>query len=370
MTGRLQIVVGGQFGSEAKGHVAGYLARRDDATLAIRVAGPNAGHSVVDPESGTKYALRQVPVAAVTNPCTLLGIAAGSEIDPVVLLSEVQLLEDAGYKIRERLLIDETATILTPDDIDRETASGLREAVGSTGKGIGAARSERVWRRAKTAKQVLGDEYELTTSLGYMAGQQLRAGKTVQVEGTQGYGLGLHGPYYPYSTSADCTAIDFLSMAQIQPWAVPALDLQVWVVFRPYPIRVAGNSGPMFSETSWDALGLAPEYTTVTKKMRRVGHWDSKLAAWAMLANGCTGWTSLSGRHEHGRQCPVRVAVTMIDQLEPGLAGSTKYPHIRSNHTVDQFLCRVSDDTGHPIDLVTTSDRTAVDARRLSYGDQ
>ena len=349
----LQIVVGGQYGSEAKGHVAGYLARRDRVALAIRVAGPNAGHSVVHPDTGIKYALRQIPVAAVTNPETTLAIGAGSEIDLQVLRDEIELLEGYGIKVRERLVVDPSATILTSDHFAREQASTLVGRLGSTGKGIGAARAERIWRRAGTVAQFEGTWLDGT--IGDVAGlamPKLALGSTVQVEGTQGYGLSLHGPHYPYCTSSDCTAIDFLAMARISPWAVPGMDLQVWVVFRPYPIRVAGNSGPIHQETSWEALGLPPEYTTVTKKMRRVGHWDPLLAIEAIRANG---------GEFGGMRSAVRVAVTMIDQLDPTLAGCTDYFELVQSETFCQFMAKVTRDTNRPVSLVTTSDRTAVD---------
>ena len=65
--GKLQVIVGGQAGSEAKGHVAAQLASPEltpEGLAAVRVAGPNAGHSAVD-ATGRKWALRQIPVAAV-----------------------------------------------------------------------------------------------------------------------------------------------------------------------------------------------------------------------------------------------------------------------------------------------------------------
>ncbi len=41
------VVVGGQFGSEGKGKVAHWLARELRASTAVRVGGPNSGHTVV-----------------------------------------------------------------------------------------------------------------------------------------------------------------------------------------------------------------------------------------------------------------------------------------------------------------------------------
>ena len=129
----------------------------------------------------------------------------------------------------------------------------------------------------------------------------------IVIEGTQGFRLGLHAGYYPQCTSSDCRAIDFLAMAGIAPWDAGITDFDVWVVVRAFPIRVAGNSGPMLDETTWQALGLPDEYTTVTQKVRRVGGWDDDLLLDAVEANGGPD--------------VVKVAYAMADQRWPELAG-------------------------------------------------
>lgn len=349
---KLQVVVGGQYGSEAKGHVAGYLAGLEEAPLCIRVAGPNAGHSVVHPLTGKRYALRQIPVGAVTNPDAALAIAAGSEIDPYVLAEEIAWLEADGIKITNRLLIDPSATWLTQAHKEREVASTLTNRIGSTSKGVGAARAERLMRTAVKVGQ-RRPEFERFGIIGSVrsgAAATLVSGGTVQIEGTQGYGLGLHGPDYPYATSSDCTALDFLQMARINPWWVAPHQLQVWVVVRPYPIRVAGNSGPLKNETTWEKLNLDPEYTTVTKKIRRVGLWDPDLVAEALDANG-------------GPHVDLRMALTMADQLDPDIAGLNSRNAIAQSLPVFQFVTSMYRDLGRHPDLVTTSDRTVIDRR-------
>lgn len=339
----LQVVVGGQYGSEAKGHVAAQLAKRSPELLAVRVAGPNAGHTVVA-DTGEPYALRQIPVAAVANPNAALAIAAGSEIDPDVLLEEVQLLDKAGFEVSQRLSIDPQATWLEPQHRRAEAAAELTQRIGSTGKGIGAARAARLMRAARLAGQC---EQLLD------AGLQFRSVRTlydrhwdIQIEGTQGYGLGLHTDHYPKVTSSDCTALDFLAMAQCQPWM--RRRLQIWVVLRPYPIRVAGDSGPLLGETSWQDLGLAPEYTTVTKKMRRVGVFDERLASDAIRANGGPG-------------APAHVAFTMMDQVAPSLTGCTDRDELLGHALFQEWAMRIRlVNAGTGPELVTTSDRTAV----------
>jgi adenylosuccinate synthase len=304
---RVTVVVGGQYGSEGKGAVCGFLGRTmGERDLAIRVAGPNAGHTVysTDPNDQTEWKLRCVPVAAVTSRTAQLHIAAGSEIDPIVLFHELSDLDDAGYNATGRLTIHPSATIITQRHLADEQSLGLVSRIGSTGKGIGAARAARIMREANTAKD-MKTLHKFLTEDGPLDIADLNH---IVIEGTQGYGLGLHTRQYPQVTSSDCRAIDFLGMAGISPWD-DQLDqslFRVIVVARVYPIRVAGNSGPLKGETSWAELGLPDEHTTVTQKVRRVGAWDPELLHEAIAANGGGGWNT-----------QVVLAITMLDQLFP-----------------------------------------------------
>lgn len=305
--GHVIVVVGGQFGSEGKGEVAGYLSRLNYVAsgqlVAVRVAGPNAGHTVSDPRTGDSIALRQLPVAAVTHPQAQLVIAAGSEVDPEVLEREIQLLDDEyGLKVRDRLLIDPAVTM-----IDREyllTEQEMATQGRSTGKGIGAARAARLMRSARThGRGPLPGRGGVTAAI---IRDELAQGADVIVEGTQGYGLGLHTPYYPYTTSSDCRAIDFLAMAGLSPWAPEVETLTVWVVIRNRAIRIAGDSGPLDEETTWAGLGLEAELTTVTRKPRRIGGFMPELVRAAVLGNG-------------GPSKDVKVAMTHLDHEFPEL---------------------------------------------------
>lgn len=309
--GKLMIVVGGQFGSEAKGACAAALAARSDEPLVIRTGGPNAGHTVW--RDGMEYKLRQLPTAAVSNPRARLAIAAGSVVDPELVGKEI-----AETGTERFVMIDEMATILEPEHLTRETQDfGLQNW--STQKGIGAARADRIMRRARVWRDVAPSFGRTTCSdVAHLAYTQLKADGDVILETAQGYGLGLHSTYYPKVTSADCRAIDALAAVGLSPWAFPQgtfgsgphFELEVWVVLRPYPIRVAGESGPLRNEVSWQELRLPEERTTVTNKVRRVGLWDAALAEAAIRANG-------------GPSPAVRVWFSMMDQVIPELAGVT-----------------------------------------------
>jgi adenylosuccinate synthase len=372
----LQVIVGGQFGSEGKGAIAAHLAKDFPDLFAVRVAGPNAGHTVIGRCPSTcwqnassevtdlskpthspdahPWRLRQVPVAAVANPSAFLGIAPGSEIDPEVLNDEIRDLDDAGYGVSQRLFLDPAATVISAEDKMAEEMSGLSELAGSTCKGIGAARANRLMRTAMTASKWDGwlcGEADIAKHIR----QRLMHGGDVQIEGTQGYGLGLHTDYYPQCTSSDCTALDFMAMAGAPPWL--ARDLEIWVVFRTFPIRVAGNSGPLRHETTWEALGQPEEYTTVTRKIRRVGGWDPVLAREAMEANG----------HRSGA-ANVLAALTMADYVLPGLAGVKSLQEMPAEHEVhdefDQLVARYSRDIGSLVRLVGTGPASVIDLRK------
>lgn len=337
------VVVGAQYGSEGKGAIAGHLGKSmTNEDIAVRVAGPNAGHTAYDAQH-TEWKLRALPVAAVTSKTAWLHLAAGSEIDTGVLIKEVQACDDAGFNVSRRLSIHPGATVLHPKYISDEQSLGLVGRIGSTGKGIGAARAARVMREADTAASStmlarwLTDEETTFDFSGY---------RKVVVEGTQGYGLGLHTPLYPTVTSSDCRAIDFLAMAGISPWAEFIGELEIQLVARVYPIRVAGPSGPLKGETTWADLGLPEERTTVTQKVRRVGAWDEDLVIEAIIANGGGNFSPT-----------VKLALTMLDQKFPEVKGQTQI----DDPYAMEFIEVTENKLGIDINLVGTGPETVVE---------
>lgn len=383
--GKVSVVAGGQFGSEAKGAVAGYLSSADqnvsfwgDAreVVCVRVGGPNAGHTVygrcpVDCthahikmpgdenfEYSHPWRLRQVPVAVVTNPKAKLVIAAGSEVDFQVLHHEIQELNKAGYNPSSRLLVDKSATVLTARHIETEVNRNLSGRLGSTAKGIGAARAERLMREAMVVGDITRDiavGYEVGDSVERLVGM-LNSDAHVVIEGTQGFGLGLNTRFYPQCTSGNTRAVDFLAQTGISPWSRYITEFEVWVVARTKPIRVAGNSGPLKGETSWDELGLEPEKTTVTQKIRRVGEFDAELLREAIRANG----------GGDGRTSVVKVALMMVDYEIPNSYGVTDAREL-SNLDMGRLMelvWGISEQVGSDVQLIGTSPTTIMDLRR------
>lgn len=357
----VDVVVGGQFGSEGKGHVTAQLIARtfqerpDADVVNIRVAGPNAGHTVYD-EAGNRFALRSVPVGAAVNDNVQLYIASGSEVEIPVLQSEIELLRSKGHPVR-RLSVSGEATVLTEGHKQREQELDMSGRLGSTAKGIGAARADRIMRVADRIK----DNPEALATLdalgvhvvndpGWLNEVYMRSVDQVVIEGTQGYGLGLHAGHYPQCTSSSTRAIDFLAMAGVSPWHPEISGFNVWVCARVYPIRVAGNSGALEGETSWEELGLAAEHTTVTNKVRRVGEWDPELIHAAVTANG--------GGNFGGA---VKIALTMADQKVPQIGGASGAVTEDALHPeLGELVRSVTLDAGAPVGMVTTSPTTAL----------
>lgn len=338
----VDVVVGGQYGSEAKGHVTAQLIQQnlrsaDHQGLAdfelwnVRVAGPNAGHTVYD-SNGQKFAFRQLPVGAVVDPRVKLYIAPGSEVDLEVLLEEIDTAWEKGWNTHDRLYVSSEATLIERGHFDIERDQELTERIGSTGKGVGAARAERILRTARTLGQWFDSEGGgHVVPWTWAEPEDLYATDTIVherkqmviIEGTQGYGLSLRASgNYPHVTSSDCRSVDFLAMAGIDPTRC-CVDIVNWVVCRVHPIRVAGNSGPLKGETTWEALRLEPEQTTVTHKIRRVGTWDLELVAAAIQANG--------GRN-------AKLVVTMLDQVIPELAELAKVYNMEPEENDDDVL--------------------------------
>lgn len=353
--GKLVVVVGGQYGSEAKGAVTAHLTRTSETPpIVVRVGGPNAGHTVYD-DKGQRWPLRQVPVGVVRADATL-AIGAGSVIDPDVLEFEIATLEDAGHMVSRRLFVDRAATLLEPEHLEHEQTSGIVDRIGSTGKGIGIARAGRIMRSAHIVRDnprfAMDGDLGMLSDTGQLMYDWLATGSTVIVEGTQGFALGLHRKFYPFATSADCTAIDVLAQAQLSPWHPSVTEFEVWVVYRTYPIRVAGHSGALHKEISWDLLTqrtngyVQPERTTVTQKVRRVGEWDRFLAREALNANG-------------GSQSPAtHTALMMTDYLDPSFAGQ-----VNETKELGNAVFMIEQQLGMGFELLGTGPQSIVDRR-------
>jgi adenylosuccinate synthase len=271
-------LVGGQYGSEGKGNVVSRMVQDWPFDTLVRSGGPNAGHTVWFGDRKIVY--HHLPSGTLHSLQSRIVLAAGAVLRLSILQKEI-----ATTECGDRLYIDPNAVVIEDDDIAAE--ADLIRAVGSTGQGVGVATANRVLRRARPASQVAQLEPYVFPAHKAMAGRVL-------LEGTQGSGLSLyHGPY-PFVTSRDTNVGGLLAECGVSPRLVS----RVVVVFRTFPIRVAGNSGPMVTECDWETVAdmcgvdadvlRERERTTTTKRLRRVGLFDFNLSRDACRINGPT----------------------------------------------------------------------------------
>lgn len=321
------IIVGGQYGSEGKGKIAAHIAA--DFSLAVRTGGPNAGHTVE--HNGQRFALQSIPCAFV-NPDCHLAIGAGGIIETDLLLTEMAL---CGVN-DDRLTIDPQATVILPEYVADERE--IVNLIGSTGKGVGAAVAAKVARKHVMLARDVAALSHLIGDVAALAHTTLRMGHKVCLEGTQGFGLSLHHGTYPYVTSRDTTAGGLCGEAGVGP-----LDVShVIMVVRTYPIRVAGNSGPMGDEISWDTVRQASgspvailERTTVTRKVRRVARFDVDQVRIAAEVNSAS-----------------EIALNFADYIDYNDRGVREFDML--SPATRRFIDRIERDVNVPITLIGT----------------
>jgi adenylosuccinate synthase len=315
----LTVVVGGQYGSEGKGKISAIVAKRDNIDIAVRCGGPNSGHSFLNSD-GSLALLRQLPTAAVVDRRSRLLIPAGALVDLTVLRKEMTQFDIDPARVG----VDRNAMIIEETDKEAEAEIGLGERLSSTLCGVGHAAARRVLRGAEVrlATDAMSSHpwlRDLLVNVSDETNEALDRGSNVVVEGTQGFGLSLyHSDHYPKTTSRDTTASGFLSEAGISPRRVDEIVL----VLRTFPIRVAGEqAGPMREEISWETIQAesgAPEpvreFTTVSKKLRRVARFDWNLARSAVNVNR-----------------PTTIALNFIDYLSYSNRGRTARRELTAN---------------------------------------
>lgn len=283
--GTAHVVIDGQWGSTGKGKAAAEIAANHVHPVAIHADfQPNAGHTIV--LDGKPLITSVIPSSAAVCPEARVLLGPTSCIEPAQLQKEIDMFEEIGIPVRDRLVISPRAGILYPSHAETEKKTTYR--IASTMKGTGAALSEKIMRTASLAdspgalpwidKKQIADTSELLHA--YLSG-----GNDVLLETAQGFDLSLnHGWRYPYVTSRDITPAVTLGTAGL-PASIPH---RVWGILRTYPIRVGDfnksddevySSGPFYPdqvETTWDHIAERSGYpsliekTTVTQRVRRV----------------------------------------------------------------------------------------------------
>lgn len=351
--GKLTVVVGGQYGSEGKGAVVAHIA--DKYNVHVRVGSPNAGHTIY--WNGEKHVMQSIPCGWI-NPNADIIIGRGALLNMKQFMKELVHILQYYPNFLDRLYVDPEAGILDEKFHIEEggTEGEMHRRIGSTGEGVGPARIARIkrnrmeFRQFKDVAKEYGLEKCMTTNTPALIAELQDNQANILIEGTQGSALSLLHSHWPYCTSIDTNAAGIISEVGIAPSRVT----DVLMICRTYPIRVAGNSGPMQNEISWDVLNdritemggeaINPEKTTVTKKVRRIAEWDDALFEQSCVFNA-----------------PTSLAITFADYIDPSLYGCDDTKLVKNSMRLAEFLHRHLPEMGNMIKYIGTGPETVVD---------
>jgi adenylosuccinate synthase len=305
------VIVGTQWGDEAKGKVTDYLAEKTNCVVRFN-GGANAGHTVV--VNGKEYRFRLVPSGVLHN--KKLYIGNGVVVDPEILTQELESLKKDGFK--PDLHISDRAHVVfgfhkNLDELQEKFKGNLR--AGTTMMGIGPVYSDktarfgvrvadlldeevlkwkldvlvgltqRLIKNVYGGKEVLDKDQILKNALSFgkmianlvcdvsaEINEALDKGETVLFEGAQGTLLDLDHGLYPYGTSSSTVAGGACTGVGVSPTKIN----EVIGVMKAYTSRV--GTGPVPTELT-DAVGekirsVGHEYGTATGRPRRCGWLD------------------------------------------------------------------------------------------------
>lgn len=326
------IIIGAQWGDEGKGRLVDWFSARADYVARYN-GGDNAGHTVTVGQQIFK--LHLIP-SGIIHPHVRAVLGNGMVINPRTLLEEMDQLRQYGVEVGpKRIRISFAAHLVTPahQALDRalEVARG-KGSIGTTGRGIGPAYTDKASRRGLRMVDLLSpefrarleqhldeanrllraldaslleaqpicDEYQeyarrLKDYIGDVSlelHQALSAGQAVLAEGAQGTLLDLDMGTYPFVTSSTTTA----------PGALTGLGLGLDVasqtritgVVKAFQTRVGAGPFPteVFDELALHLRGTGSkpwdEYGTTTGRPRRVGWLDGVLLRYSARLNGLT----------------------------------------------------------------------------------
>lgn len=327
--GKNIVILGTQWGDEGKGKIVDLLT--DQAKVVVRFqGGHNAGHTLV--LNGKKTILRLIPSGILREEVECF-IGNGVVLSLYALLEEMRELEQQGIPVTERLRISEACTLVLPYhvalDKAREHVLG-KEAIGTTGRGIGPAYEDKVARRSLRLYDLYDGDYA-ATKLAEIADyhnfilekyynvepidyrsvldQLLQAAKEIEplvvdvcatlkhlrakdanilFEGAQGSLLDIDLGTYPYVTSSNTTAGAVATGSGFGPLF---LDYALGIT-KAYTTRV--GSGPFPTEL-FDGIGegiaqRGREFGSVTGRPRRCGWLDIVALRRSVQVNSISGF--------------------------------------------------------------------------------
>jgi hypothetical protein len=292
-------------GSSGKGCLNAWLADKYKFHIATNNYATNAGH-IVELDNGVRI-LNQHLCSAFIDKNTEIYINAGASIDLKTLFSEIDIIEKAGFPIKDRLTIHPNANVIT--EADKEEEKRIIKS-GSTFKGCGTALARKTIR---VPGQKLAKDYEeLATYIKdrtFEINIGIANGMRLLVEGSQGMDLDINHSEWPYCTSRQTHPSQLIADAGLPCSCVTNVILNM----RTNPIRInnqsaANENEQCYTGNYWDAKEISwkdiarqagyetyeefeNEYkyammTSVTKKLRRIFEFPKKRSAYVHAMAG------------------------------------------------------------------------------------
>ena len=405
------VIVGAQWGDEAKGKIIDYLASQ--SAMVVRYGGGNnAGHSVT---VGTEeYKFHLIP-AGILHPGIVCVIADGVVIDPGVLVGELNGLAMRGISL-SNLKISASAHVILPyhrllDEL--QEAERGEDKIGTTGRGIGPAYMDKAARigirmgefvdparfgarlRSVLAEKnailikvyghegldadVILKEYQAyaqalqpyVQDTAAMVSRAARSDGGVLFEGAQGTLLDLDLGTYPYVTSSHPIAGGACIGTGVGPTQIDG----VIGVAKSYTTRVGAGVFPteQVNDIGHYIRERGHEYGTTTGRPRRCGWLDAMILRYSVQVNGlnclalghldvlagldevkiCVGYETANGARleDLPSDLPFRSDITAVYETLPGwsedLSNAKQLEDLPANARA--FIRRVEELAGIPI---------------------
>lgn len=318
------VLLGLQWGDEGKGKIVDVLTPKYDIIARFQ-GGPNAGHTLVF--NNVKHVLHTIPSGIFRENAQNV-IGNGVVIDPCIFKEEIDKLTARGISIQNTLAISSRAHLILPThkalDEAYEIDKGAKK-IGSTGKGIGPAYTDKIARHGIRVGDILNNfdekyaalkaahlkilsqytysfdieayekkwmegiemikSFQIIDSTNYIH-KSLQEGKKILAEGAQGTLLDIEYGSYPFVTSSNTISAGACTGLGISPKAIG----EVFGIFKAYCTRVGSGPFPteLFDETGALMQKYGNEFGSTTGRPRRCGWLDLVALKYAIAINGVT----------------------------------------------------------------------------------
>ncbi|MDR2680811.1 MAG: adenylosuccinate synthase [Tannerella sp.] len=408
---KVDVLLGLQWGDEGKGKVVDVLTPKYDVITRFQ-GGPNAGHTLEF--DSKKYILRSIP-SGIFQGGKINVIGNGVVLDPVLFKEEAVNLAAHGHDIINQLYISKKAHLILPThrilDAANEAAKGTGK-IGTTGKGIGPAYTDKISRNGLRVGDLLHDfdkkyaaarlrhenmlrtmnygyniaelEREWFKALEYLKNfklidsehvinEYLQEDKSILAEGAQGTMLDIDFGSYPYVTSSSTICAGCCSGLGVAPRNIG----DVYGIFKAYCTRVGSGPFPteLTDETGETICERGHEYGSVTGRKRRCGWIDLVALRYAIMINGATKLIMMKSdvldtfdtikacvayriNGEEVTNFPFEITETDIEPVYTEIDGwNTDMTHMKSENEFPEefnaYLSFLEEELGAPITIVS-----------------